>query len=523
MSRLIPGLIGVTSLILIVLFGACVTGLVLKEPDICFLLAGGKWIAEHGAIPQSDPFAYNISRAYIVEQWLTELIFFWLWKYAGSLGLLLFDALILTLTFVTMPYRLMRLNLVSAGRALTITTVIAAGAFVHISVRPEIFSVLFVAFYLEILKRLDLRTQAESADAKQIHWPTVASLALIMALWTNLHILFVGGLMLLVMHCLTTFWCIFKNKAEPQPKLKFTSPAALIASVLATLANPYGFGLWLHLPGLMTWPKTNEVKPISLDSLHDPCAYSFFLLIILTLIDLRKVNFKALFQNPGPLFFRALIPAGIFVGARAIRAIPMANIMLAASLNASGKNSHDTEFKSSQNESSENSLNAALARFFDPPFWQALCLGCGMLGAGLMTRIIPPEFPQGSAAFNPPFAAVDYIIAHPLNDLDKSRGNLLNDPHFGNVMMWRMNIDNDFPKLFIDSRYHLFKDEILDDYWTMVLCREGWQNKMEQYKISRVFVPTKLEIVDRLKNDSQSRWRLIYQDDTASILVKTSP
>jgi hypothetical protein len=143
-----------------------------------------------------------------------------------------------------------------------------------------------------------------------------------------------------------------------------------------------------------------------------------------------------------------------------------------------------------------------------------------MLGAGLMTRIIPPEFPQGSAAFNPPFAAVNFIAK------TKPPGNLLNDPHFGNVMMWQMEVDEKFPKLFIDSRYHLFKDAVLDDYWTMVLCRQGWQEKLTEYKIGWIFVPTKLQIVQTLSKDPN--WKLVYQDETASVLVnlvvvKTSP
>lgn len=503
-GKLIAPLAGIVSLCLIVLFGACITGLVLKEPDICFLLAGGRWIAEHGQIPASDPFAYNISRDYIVEQWLTELLFFWLWKYTGSLGLLCFDALILTLTFITMPYRLMRLNCIGAGQALLVTTLIAVGAFVHISVRPEIFSVLFVAVYLEIFKRLDLKAaQAEGSNAPQIDWAKIAALALIMALWTNLHILFVGGLMLLALYCGTSFYSAWRGRDQ---KLNLTAPIALAATTLATLANPYGIGLWLSLPGLMTWPKTNEVKAVGLDSLHDPCCYSFFLMILIAMVNLRH-HFKFKGLSAGELFFKAMIPGGIAVGVRAIRAIPMANIMLAASLRPKGN-------------SESGVIDSALANFFDPTFWQILCLGCGMLGAGLMTRIIPPEFPQGSAAFNPPFAAVTFIAKAP------PPGNLLNDPHFGNVMMWQMEVDEKFPKLFIDSRYHLFKDAILDDYWTMVLCRQGWQEKLKEYKIAWIFVPTKLQIVQTLSNDPN--WKLVYQDETASVLVnmvvvKTSP
>ncbi|MFX5358875.1 hypothetical protein ABTD15_19300, partial [Acinetobacter baumannii] len=49
------------SLILFAMFlifhGCCIAGFVLKEPDICFLLASGRWIVEHGHLPLSDPFS----------------------------------------------------------------------------------------------------------------------------------------------------------------------------------------------------------------------------------------------------------------------------------------------------------------------------------------------------------------------------------------------------------------------------------------------------------------------------------
>ncbi|MFX8581903.1 hypothetical protein ABTM27_20830, partial [Acinetobacter baumannii] len=77
------------------------------------------------------------------------------------------------------------------------------------------------------------------------------------------------------------------------------------------------------------------------------------------------------------------------------------------------------------------------------------------------------DIPQGCAAFKPPVEGVKYIAAH------RPSGHLLNDPHFGNVMMWQL---KDAPPVFIDSRYNLFGNNLLRDYWTMAKCESGFES-----------------------------------------------
>ena len=50
--------------------------------------------------------------------------------------------------------------------------------------------------------------------------------------------------------------------------------------------------------------------------------------------------------------------------------------------------------------------------------------------------------------------------------------------------MWQLEKS---PQLFIDSRYYLFSDKILADYWTMALCHSGWQDLLAKYDIAWIF------------------------------------
>ncbi len=79
LARRLASLSVTALLIFLFLYGCCISGLVLKEPDICFLLGGGRWIVEHGQIPSVDPFSYTTHyhwAQYVVEKWLTEVVFY---------------------------------------------------------------------------------------------------------------------------------------------------------------------------------------------------------------------------------------------------------------------------------------------------------------------------------------------------------------------------------------------------------------------------------------------------------------
>ncbi len=72
------------------LYGFAVGAFVLHEPDTCFLLSLGRWICEHQLLPANDPFSYTFAMypqplGLVAYQWLTEVIFFTIYKLSGTL------------------------------------------------------------------------------------------------------------------------------------------------------------------------------------------------------------------------------------------------------------------------------------------------------------------------------------------------------------------------------------------------------------------------------------------------------
>ena len=116
--------------------------------------------------------------------------------------------------------------------------------------------------------------------------------------------------------------------------------------------------------------------------------------------------------------------------------------------------------------------------------------------------------PAISRVFVPPFAALDYIAR---NDL---QGNLLNDPEFGDVLMWN---SEKLPKLFIDSRFDIYPWQVLQDYMVMINCKNTWQELLVRYKIDWIFLSPAAPLCRYLEEDIE--WRTVFKNEQAEIIV----
>jgi len=502
MNKLVGKLVLISFFLFIVLYGAWAAGVVLREPDICFLLAGGRDIVQHGQLPYTDPFAYTLTDPVIVQQWLTEVVFYLVYATTTGVGLLVMDAAVLCLTFVVMPYRICRLNGIGPAKALGVAVLAALSSMSHLSVRPELFSCLLIACFLELLARLD---RAEGSDKSRINWLFVAAFAGLMILWVNMHSLFIAGPLLIGFYaaCRLIERFVFKLETRVNP----TIFVALAGSVLAIGVNPYATRLIAYLStfflpyasGTLKL-RANEMAPITLGSLQNPLFYPFFVMCALGLFALVKHGL-AKPQKPGDLFFKLIIPGGIVGGFKTVRTIPISALLLAAG----------TANIWSRQVAVEKPLDAQLKEMCNLPVFAPTCVVFAALGAYLMTNIIPPEFPQGSTAFKPPMGAIAYIEKSP------PPGKVLNDPHFGDVLMWQM---KDAPKLFFDSRYYLFGQDLIDEYWTMVMCRDDWKERMDHYGFDWVFIPADLKLAQALSNDPN--WKVLYADKFSVIISRVN-
>jgi hypothetical protein len=199
-----------------------------------------------------------------------------------------------------------------------------------------------------------------------------------------------------------------------------------------------------------------------------------------------------------------LIPAGIVGGIKTIRTMPISDLFISTGVARIFAGNTDKQ----------SPLDKGIDEICQPlhPRWMATCLVAAGLGSFLMTQIIVPEIPEGSAAFAPPVKAIEFLRRSP------PAGRMLNDADFGDVMMWQL---EQTPPVFIDTRYNLFGNQVLQDYWTMALCRSGWHDLLDKYVIDWVFLPPDLALIKALGKDAD--WHLVYQDKASVIYARHQP
>jgi hypothetical protein len=194
-------------------------------PDIGFHLSSGRWIVEHKAVPQTDPFSYTMSsHRYIDLQWLFQLALYGAHQLGGT-ALILAGKIALTFAYwaLLLARSIRREGQVPLSGVLLLVLV-ALGDFWE--ERPQLFSWVYGSLVFWIL---------EARLRGNRRW--LPALPAIMLLWVNTHSLFVLGLVIIGVHAL---WELRNGGRSDRRLLVF---AALSGAVC--LANPY------HIHGLL--------------------------------------------------------------------------------------------------------------------------------------------------------------------------------------------------------------------------------------------------------------------------------
>ena len=115
------------------------------DNDIWFILNNGRYVLSHG-IPHMDPFTIHEGLHYVMQQWLSSIIFYGVYKIFGKYGLLLLMFLLFwLLTFIL--YKLCYLISDNKKISVAITSiVIFAVSYDFLITRPQIFTYIILLF-----------------------------------------------------------------------------------------------------------------------------------------------------------------------------------------------------------------------------------------------------------------------------------------------------------------------------------------------------------------------------------------
>jgi hypothetical protein len=590
-SRVVLGCI----LLLAFLIGFWVGGAALHDPDTCWLLALGRYILEHGAIPVIDPFSWTFAaqeaagRKFILYQWLSEVLFYGSTLPAGLVTLLMLVGTVMVTAFLSLPINIAvkrQSPLLPALGAVLLG--IAASSF-HFLARPEIFSCLFLAIALQLIHH----GRVLAFKGEKV-FPFTFVIVPIMVLWANMHTGFINGLSLLLSTTVATAVGLgiaallgLKPNADTGTELDSSGQAsensqmagdsskvghlensvsqeslcdaakaqkstnsnelaffkqivlALVLGTLATLLNPYGFGLWVYIPDLFFNPINRyiqELKPVNLLAKEAVIFYPFVALSAWSFLQLG-INFLALLKARAAkrLERRQVVEFTISVftvviasicGFKARRLITFTSLFLVAELCAMlGMVSLPQEDKAPTSEEVKKLPLLACIESHILDLWKtggvfepAIICFCAIAGVSLVTaRIVHPELPASSVAFQSPVKAVAYLKEIRTRDSQaeekKWPTRLFNDQQYGDAIIWHLNAR---PKVFIDTRFDMYGEKLVEDYRTIENTLPGWEKLLANYNFDCIFVRVKSPMVAKLAADKH--WQVAFKDDVAVIL-----
>jgi hypothetical protein len=245
--------------------------------------AVGRWIAQHGHAPAHALFLWTYHGPYIAHSWLTELLIYLLIRHVSesdaAAGALIAAGLLAFLAYATL-WRLCRVSDRTFYPALGLFSIAVCAAENRYQPRPEIVSFALFALVLSVLVNRSGASSdprnAEPADNRRA-WTTIALLAVIFALWTNLHGGMLSGLIAL---WIATICDLMQDRADRRSRILLVT--AVIAT-LATLANPYGIGYYKIYSAVMTttFADIAEWRPAYAPPYMPPSAIVSLLLLLI--------------------------------------------------------------------------------------------------------------------------------------------------------------------------------------------------------------------------------------------------
>jgi hypothetical protein len=288
----------------------------LKDGDTGMHLRTGDWIAAHGKVPDQDIFSYTQPGApWYAFQWCSAVLYSKLNADAGIKAVAFVSGIAIALWIAVLMQAMIGMR-VQGLMAIFLALAAGNAASIHYLARPHLFTMLFLGLSVWLVE-----TDREHPSRR------VWLLVPLTVLWTNIHSGFVILPAYLGAICVGTF-------LEDGGIARAKRWAAIFAScVAATLVNPYGIKLHLHILSFLSGPvATKVVDEYQSPQFRGEPMYWFLLLLFAALMMAGISAYRRSFTDAAvillfaaaaltsarniPLFMTAALPAAARCGTR---------------------------------------------------------------------------------------------------------------------------------------------------------------------------------------------------------------
>jgi hypothetical protein len=442
----------------------------------------GKFIVETKTVPMTEPFAYPYQgKPYVSHEWLTDIVFYLIYKSTGLTGIAILSALLLSITFFLLYAYISRqfklplttLFLVLWGAAVTSLNWIT---------RPHLVSMLFLIVWLIWLDKL-----SREEKIKLWYFP------LLMVLWSNMHGEFIAGILAMLAYLAGWIWDYTFNKDLTKKSVGENLVIASGLSFLACLINPAGFGPWKILLGFVNnrylMSRMYEARPPD-------------------------------FYQPGFMVLFGLLMFSIFLLAIKKNKIPTSQAFLLAGFSAmsliAGRNAHlyglvaPFVLAGVFDEENRNGLLQRIESSIIRTEQNIRGIGWPLVTIVVCALIVSRESAQKFYKFDPtmfPVQATNWLLTHPQS------GKMFNDLNWGGYLALHL-----WPEqsVFVDSMADT-TGELTGEYEGVLTLTPTWKDILSNYQVDWAVIQTSSQLHNAMEREG---WKILYKDQVATILRK---
>ena len=529
----------VRDIIFIFLFWSVLAGPLSNRPladaDIGWHIRTGEQILATHSLPRTDPFSSTMQgQPWFAWEWGYDILLGVLHHACGLNGVVWLCALLVSSIFI-----LLLSQLIKRGTGLFLAIVLMllaeAAATIHLYARPHIVSWLFSLLWFVVLERWERCERCE--EAKVLRWiPWFFPVS--MLLWVNLHGAWLFGLALLGIYTLAAFvesvWAKDALAAIRAAHRVRGMAAAWLVSATATLVNPYGWRLHLHIYRYLSDRYLmNRIDEFKSPDFHGGMQRCFVVILMLVLIAFagRRVSGNRCSNNAKLRFSHLLVVLlSVYAGFYSSRNLPVSSMLLvlvagptlwenfAAPADKAGAwqwvrkgTARITDF-SDRMGALEMELRGHLWPVVAVAAAFAICLQGGWLGS---RQLIHAQFDPKRV----PAAAVTFLEKESLET--KSAEPIFSTDAWGGYLIYRMNPGRMYPmrKVTVDDRHDLYGSGRVRQLIILMQAEPGWHRALKDWQVQTALLPADSTLANLLRELPQD-WRVAYEDKVAVVLER---
>jgi len=506
----------ITDLIFIILLFAMSSGALaprlLGDASVGWHIRNGERMLRTHSITRVDPFSVTMGgQTWYAWEWLYDAKIAGIHHWMGLNGVVFFTAVIIALTFALTLRLCLRRGADLPVAALLLALSLGV-SMIHLFARPHVLSWLFTVIWFQLL---DSSESANLAASPRRLWYLPA----LMLLWVNVHGGFVLGFALLGLYLLSAAIRYYRSRDGEESRSLAQRSKTLgivtVASLAASLINPYGYELHVHVYRYLTsrW-LMNHIDEFLSPNFHGVAQQCFVAILLITIVALAAAHNK-------PSLSRVLVLLlATYSGLYAARSLPVSSLLFTLIV-APLWTQALTDAR--ENENLSLRLRAFVSRWqeftgrvrnvelgFRGHLWPAAAVFLGVLVCAHQGRLGTTQWMH--AHFDPkhiPVQATDTIVERGI------REPIFAPDSWGGYLIYRLYPEN---RVFVDDRHDFYGVDFLRDYLKAIRLTPDWDKFLNEKHVNWALLPAGSALANMLEETTQ--WNVVYRDGTAVLLER---